>query len=586
MVLARPYASGAVKQTPLAAKSVWLPLGSVLVASTLGGMALSRRRVLAQEQSADSNADNAEKKPQDETNEGPQSNKEDFVHYLLERPILLLLLDREDVDEKMDANLEEILADEELKAMHLLDYQFFSEDRKKFPPNAIGLVYNYNTETKQVETYVYPADRELTAENIKQFLADIKEHKLDDLRLHPSEPRPAEDKHPQVKDLKVVTKESFQDLVLNSDKDVLVYVHLPSQSVPTDLQVLANAYAGEDDIVITECSSFLNELDPTYFGDTPIEGIKLFRKGHKNEPVTYHGKGDLLDVVAFIEQQRGTRGDVAYRHLRKADTTRLLRDLEKTLGDYYMHTLAYKEFVPTSDKAKDLFNKLFDMYDQLNTNEDPFKRSVAALKQQLKDELKSLERAGMRNIKIVDKDKYKEELEEARNKGKVVVFFWRKGCWPCKKLNPMIGQLSQDFPEVTFLKVDADAEGLNATPAFWVYEAKKADDDTNANEEVKPSQLSGMKLITQFHPLARQRGLPGYAKWLPPAERSKLEEPVTEETQSKHEEKEQKNDDNDGETKKDHEEVRAPTDEEVTTKNESEQHEEDAKPSTDRKSVV
>jgi hypothetical protein len=29
-----------------------------------------------------------------------------------------------------------------------------------------------------VETYVYPADRELTAENIKQFLADVKEHKL------------------------------------------------------------------------------------------------------------------------------------------------------------------------------------------------------------------------------------------------------------------------------------------------------------------------------------------------------------------------------------------------------------------------
>ncbi len=56
----------------------------------------------------------------------------------------------------------------------------------------------------------------------------------------------------------MVTKESFQDLVLNSDKDVLVYVHLPSQSVPTDLQVLANAYAGKDDIVIAECSRFLN----------------------------------------------------------------------------------------------------------------------------------------------------------------------------------------------------------------------------------------------------------------------------------------------------------------------------------------
>jgi hypothetical protein len=65
---------------------------------------------------------------------------------------------------------------------------------------------------------VYPADRELTPDNIKQFLADVKEHKLvrrrftpptamtrrtnlclaqDDLRHHPSEQRPAEDNHPE-----------------------------------------------------------------------------------------------------------------------------------------------------------------------------------------------------------------------------------------------------------------------------------------------------------------------------------------------------------------------------------------------------
>jgi len=51
---------------------------------------------------------------------------------------------------------------------------------------------------------------------------------------------------------------------------------------------------------------------------------------------------------------------------------------------------------------------------------------------------------------------YEEELEEARKKGKVVVFFWRKGCWPCKKLTPMVGKLSEDFPDYSFLKVDAD----------------------------------------------------------------------------------------------------------------------------------
>jgi hypothetical protein len=48
----------------------------------------------------------------------------------------------------MDENLEAILADEELKAMHLLDYQFFSEDRKKFPSNAAALVYHFNTEVR------------------------------------------------------------------------------------------------------------------------------------------------------------------------------------------------------------------------------------------------------------------------------------------------------------------------------------------------------------------------------------------------------------------------------------------------------
>jgi hypothetical protein len=61
--------------------------------------------------------------------------------------------------------------------------------------------------------------------------------------------------------------------------------------------------------------------------------------------------------------------------------------------------------VPTSDKAKELFNKLFDMYDQLHASEDPFKKNASTLKQQLRDELKSLERTGMRNVKMIDKDK-------------------------------------------------------------------------------------------------------------------------------------------------------------------------------------
>lgn len=38
--------------------------------------------------------------------------------------------------------------DEDLKAMHLLDYQFFSEDKSKFPSNAVAVVYNYNSDVR------------------------------------------------------------------------------------------------------------------------------------------------------------------------------------------------------------------------------------------------------------------------------------------------------------------------------------------------------------------------------------------------------------------------------------------------------
>ena len=44
----------------------------------------------------------------------------------------------------MDRELDTIINDEDLKAMHLLDYQFLSEDRSKFPSDAAALVYRFN----------------------------------------------------------------------------------------------------------------------------------------------------------------------------------------------------------------------------------------------------------------------------------------------------------------------------------------------------------------------------------------------------------------------------------------------------------
>jgi hypothetical protein len=56
-----------------------------------------RRSVHAQEQSASKDEETPEQQEQQDEKQGEMSDKEDFVHYLLERPILLILLDREDV---------------------------------------------------------------------------------------------------------------------------------------------------------------------------------------------------------------------------------------------------------------------------------------------------------------------------------------------------------------------------------------------------------------------------------------------------------------------------------------------------------
>lgn len=44
-------------------------------------------------------------------------------------------------------------------------------------------------------------------------------------------------------------------------------------------------------------------------------------------------------------------------------------------------------------------------------------------------------------------------------KGLVFVDFYAEWCGPCKLTSPIIEQLAQDHPDVTFYKVDVDANG-------------------------------------------------------------------------------------------------------------------------------
>lgn len=77
------------------------------------------------------------------------------------------------------------------------------------------------------------------------------------------------------------------------------------------------------------------------------------------------------------------------------------------------------------------------------------------------------------NVETVTDDNFK---EFTKKDGVVLVDFWAPWCGPCKRVAPMIEELSSEMTDVTFGKLNTDenqdsagSEGVMSIPTLMIY---------------------------------------------------------------------------------------------------------------------
>ncbi len=79
----------------------------------------------------------------------------------------------------------------------------------------------------------------------------------------------------------------------------------------------------------------------------------------------------------------------------------------------------------------------------------------------------------------VDHSNFKEIISDSR--GTVILDFWAEWCGPCKMIAPLVEEISEAHPEITFAKVNVDDEpaiaaayGIMSIPTLIKFKDGKA----------------------------------------------------------------------------------------------------------------
>lgn len=172
----------------------------------------------------------------------------------------------------------------------------------KFPAFAIQ-------ETAKNQKFPFDQEKEITLEAIKTFVDDFVAGKVEPSIK--SEPIPEKQEGP----VTVVVAKSYNDIVLDDTKDVLIEFYAPwcghCKSLAPKYDELASLYAKsefKDKVVIAKVDATANDVPDEIQG---FPTIKLYPAGAKNEPVTYSGSRTIDDLIKFVAENGKYKASVS-----------------------------------------------------------------------------------------------------------------------------------------------------------------------------------------------------------------------------------------------------------------------------------
>lgn len=184
-------------------------------------------------------------------------------------------------------------------------------EAEKFPAFAIQ-------DTLTNAKYPYDQTKAVNAKDIAQFVKDVLDGKIEPSIK--SEPIPETQEGP----VTVVVAHSYQDLVINNDKDVLLEFYAPwcghCKALAPQYEELAKLYADNPDfaskVTIAKVDATANDVPDQIQG---FPTIKLFPAGSKDSPVEYSGERTVEDLAQFIKESGKYNVDVVPMVAKESD---------------------------------------------------------------------------------------------------------------------------------------------------------------------------------------------------------------------------------------------------------------------------